>query len=160
MCWTWIWARIFPAFNHRAELRDALAIDVRVNSKIDRPSGRDDFGWAAGMQSIPVDKLEFLTKKDLKFYHPALTQPALSPGAVQALPNGQCVVLGVDGQTIGGYPKIAQVISADLDKVGQLRPGDRVKFERVDLVEAEIVYRLKARETCEWVTRLQVSLRG
>jgi biotin-dependent carboxylase-like uncharacterized protein len=89
-----------------------------------------------------------------------LVSEPVSPGAVQALPNGQCVVLGVDGQTIGGYPKIAQVVSADLDKVGQLRPGDRVKFKRVDLVEAEIVYRQKARETREWVTRLQVSLRG
>jgi antagonist of KipI len=89
-----------------------------------------------------------------------LVSEPVSPGAVQALPNGQCVVLGVDGQTIGGYPKIAQVVSADLDKVGQLRPGDRVKFKRVDLVEAEIVYRQKARETREWVTRLLVSLRG
>jgi 5-oxoprolinase (ATP-hydrolysing) subunit C len=89
-----------------------------------------------------------------------LVSEPVSPGAVQALPDGQCVVLGVDGQTIGGYPKIAQVISADVDKVGQLRPGDRVKFKRVDLVEAEIVYRQKARETREWVTRLLVSLRG
>jgi 5-oxoprolinase (ATP-hydrolysing) subunit C len=92
--------------------------------------------------------------------HRELVSEPVSPGAVQALPNGQCVVLGVDGQTIGGYPKIAQVISADVDKVGQLRPGDRMKFRRVDLVEAEIVYRQKARETREWVTRLQVSLRG
>jgi antagonist of KipI len=89
-----------------------------------------------------------------------LVSEPVSPGAVQALPNGQCVVLGVDGQTIGGYPKIAQVISADVDKIGQLRPGDRVKLRRVDLVEAEIAYRQKVRETREWVTRLQVSLRG
>jgi biotin-dependent carboxylase-like uncharacterized protein len=89
-----------------------------------------------------------------------LVSEPVSPGAVQALPNGQCVVLGVDGQTIGGYPKIAQVIAADMDKIAQLRPGDRVKFRRVDLVEAEIVYRQKARETREWVARLRVSLRG
>src|SRR5207248_7666575 len=42
------------------------------------------------------------------------------PGAVQVTRDGQCIVLGVDGQTIGGYPQVAQVISADLDELGQL----------------------------------------
>ena len=89
-----------------------------------------------------------------------LVSEPVSPGAVQALPSGQCVVLGVDGQTIGGYPKIAHVIGADVDKIGQLRPGDRVRFERVDLEEAEIIYRQKERETREWVTRLHTTLWG
>jgi 5-oxoprolinase (ATP-hydrolysing) subunit C len=89
-----------------------------------------------------------------------LVSEPVSPGAVQALPSGQCVVLGVDGQTIGGYPKIAHVISADVDKIGQLRPGDRVRFQRVDLAEAELIYRQKERETREWVTRLHTTLRG
>src|SRR5262249_39190931 len=53
------------------------------------------------------------------------------PGTVQVTRDGQCIILGVDGQTIGGYPKVAQVISADLDGVGQLRPGAWVSFERV-----------------------------
>ena len=44
-------------------------------------------------------------------------------GAVQVVNDGQCIVLGVDGQTIGGYPKVAHVIAADLDRLGQLRPG-------------------------------------
>ena len=52
------------------------------------------------------------------------------PGAVQVTPDGQCIVLGVDGQTIGGYPKIAQVIQADLDALGQLRPGQAIQFKR------------------------------
>src|SRR5207248_11220518 len=59
------------------------------------------------------------------------------PGSVQVTRDGQCIVLGVDGQTIGGYPKVAQVIGADLDKLGQLRPGERIDFERVTLEEAE-----------------------
>src|SRR5262249_59059181 len=49
-----------------------------------------------------------------------LSEP-VCPGSVQVTRDGQCIVLGVDGQTIGGYPKIAQVISADLDRLGQLR---------------------------------------
>jgi allophanate hydrolase subunit 2 len=73
---------------------------------------------------------------------------------VQVTRDGQCVVLGVDGQSIGGYPKIAQVISADLDLLGQLRPGDRVFFVRVDMAEAEVLRRRRAAALRQWVVRL------
>ena len=79
------------------------------------------------------------------------------PGSVQVTRDGQCIVLGVDGQTIGGYPKIGQVIGADLDKLGQLRPGDRIAFQRVDLAEAERLYRARQAELAEWLLRLQVA---
>jgi antagonist of KipI len=82
------------------------------------------------------------------------------PGTVQVSGDSQCIMLGVDAQTIGGYPKIAQVISADIDKIGQLRPGDRLRFEKVCLEEAEIIYRQKQRELREWVTRLQATVRS
>ena len=88
-----------------------------------------------------------------------LSEP-VCPGTVQVTRDGQCIVLGVDGQTIGGYPKIAQVISADLDKLGQLRPGERIRFRRVGLEEAERLYRRKQLELHEWVTRLRTSLSG
>ena len=81
------------------------------------------------------------------------------PGSVQVTGESASIVLGVDAQTIGGYPKIAQVISADLDKLGQLRPGDQVRFARVDLAEAELLYRQKQQELREWLTRLSNSLR-
>jgi antagonist of KipI len=87
-----------------------------------------------------------------------LTSEPVCPGAVQVTRDGQCIVLGVDGQTIGGYPKIAQVISADLDKLGQLRAGDRIHFRRVCLEEAEQIYRRKQRELKEWITRLQLTV--
>lgn len=57
-------------------------------------------------------------------------------GAIQVPANGQPIVLFVDQQTTGGYPKIANVITADLPSLGQLRPGDRVRFEQVSPVEA------------------------
>jgi allophanate hydrolase subunit 2 len=79
------------------------------------------------------------------------------PGAVQVTRDGQSIILGVDGQTIGGYPKIAQVISADLDVVGQLRPGDEVFFSLVPLDEAERLARQKAAELAAWVTRLRAA---
>jgi allophanate hydrolase subunit 2 len=42
----------------------------------------------------------------------------------------------VDQPTTGGYPKIANVIAADLHRVGQLRHGDQARFEEVSIVEA------------------------
>jgi antagonist of KipI len=52
-------------------------------------------------------------------------------GAVQVPEGGQPIVLFVEQQTTGGYPKIANVISADFHSLGQLRPRDEVRFERV-----------------------------
>lgn len=86
-----------------------------------------------------------------------LVSEPVCPGSVQVTPDGGCVILGVDGQTIGGYPKIAQVAAADLDAVGQLRPGDDVRFERIELDEAERMYRRRERWLSEWVTRLSVT---
>jgi antagonist of KipI len=83
-----------------------------------------------------------------------LVSEPVCPGSVQVTRDGQCVVLGIDGQTIGGYPKVAQVIAADLDLVGQLRPGDRVWFERVEIGEAERVYRRQRAVLREWLVRL------
>ena len=56
----------------------------------------------------------------------------VSLGAVQVPNGGQPIILFVEQQTAGGYPKIANVISADFHSLGQLRPRDEVRFERVD----------------------------
>jgi antagonist of KipI len=58
-------------------------------------------------------------------------------GAIQIPGNGQPILSFVEHQTTGGYPKLANVISADLYKVGQLKPGDQFKFELIDFPEAE-----------------------
>jgi len=52
-------------------------------------------------------------------------------GAVQVPAGGVPIILFIEQQTTGGYPKIANVISADLPSLGQLRPGDEVRFELV-----------------------------
>jgi antagonist of KipI len=79
------------------------------------------------------------------------------PGSVQVTRDGQCVVLGVDGQTVGGYPKVAQVIMADLDRLGQLRPGEVVALRRVDLAEAEALRRRRREYLARWVRRLHTA---
>jgi len=63
----------------------------------------------------------------------------VSLGAVQIPASGQPIILFVEQQTTGGYPKIANVISADLNSLGQLRPRDEIRFERVDLETARLL---------------------
>ena len=58
-------------------------------------------------------------------------------GAIQIPGNGQPILSFVEHQTTGGYPKLANVISADLYKVGQLKPGDQFKFHLIDFPKAE-----------------------
>jgi antagonist of KipI len=65
-------------------------------------------------------------------------------GAVQLLPSGQPILLMADHQTVGGYPKIATLIAADVPKAAQLSIGDRIQFRRVSLEEAHQL--LKAQE--------------
>ena len=60
----------------------------------------------------------------------------VSLGAIQVPPSGSPIILFVDQQTTGGYPKIANVVSADLQRVGQLRPRDEIRFERVSFETA------------------------
>ena len=86
-----------------------------------------------------------------------LASEPVAPGAVQVTNDGLPVVLGVDGQTVGGYPKVAHVIRADLDLLGQLRPGDGVRFTLVSADEAEVAAEDRARELRLWQMRLAVT---
>jgi len=58
-------------------------------------------------------------------------------GAIQVPGGGDPIISFVEHQTTGGYPKIANVITADLCKVGQLKPGDSFKFQLVTIEEGE-----------------------
>ena len=64
----------------------------------------------------------------------------VSLGAVQVTPSGQPIILFVEQQTAGGYPKIANVIGADLHSIGQLRPRDEITLARVSLEEARALW--------------------
>jgi len=60
-------------------------------------------------------------------------------GAVQVPADGQPIVLLNDRQTIGGYPKIGAVLACDTARLAQLRPGDTLRFEAVDLYQAHTI---------------------
>jgi antagonist of KipI len=57
-------------------------------------------------------------------------------GAIQLPPDGRPIILLPDHATVGGYPVVACVITADLPVVGQLEPGETVEFVTVDLPTA------------------------
>ena len=86
-----------------------------------------------------------------------LVSEAVAPGAVQVANDGRPIVLGVDGQTIGGYPKVAHVVRADLDLLAQLRPGEKVRFVRVTADEAQAAARDRAAMLHFWLARLRAA---
>ncbi|MGB8803360.1 MAG: biotin-dependent carboxyltransferase family protein [Chthoniobacterales bacterium] len=75
-----------------------------------------------------------------------LVSEAVTPGTVQLPPSGAPVVLLQGCQTIGGYPKIAHVITVDLGYAAQLQPLDEVRFELIELEEARQLLRTRERE--------------
>ena len=77
----------------------------------------------------------------------------VAPGAIQVA-DGQPILLGVAGGTIGGYPHIGHVVAADLDRVGQLRPGAEVRFERIGLAEARRLAAESRQLRARWRARL------
>ena len=98
--------------------------------------------WLAGPGIAPEPPLD-------------LPSHAVQRGVIQVPPSGQPVLLLPDAQTTGGYPKIAQVIRADIWRTGQLRPGDTVRFVEVTLPQA-----LDAlREQRRWLIQLENQLK-
>ncbi len=67
----------------------------------------------------------------------SLTSRPTVPGAIQITPDGTLIILGPDGPTIGGYPVVATVCDADLDRVGQMPPMEPIWFVPVDAEEAD-----------------------
>jgi len=77
------------------------------------------------------------------------------PGAVQVPGAGQPIVLGVDAQTIGGYAKIATVITADLPRLAHARPGSVLRFRAVARDEALAARREQAAALRDWVRHIE-----
>ena len=75
-------------------------------------------------------------------------------GVIQVPADGNPIILLSDHGTIGGYPKIAVVISADLDRVAQLSPGTKIKFKEVTLVEAENLFKDYLSETNKYLNAI------
>jgi allophanate hydrolase len=102
-----------------------LATAFTVSSRLDRMGVRleDRAGVFAGATAL------------------SLVSDAIVPGDIQVLGDGTPIVLMRDHQPTGGYPRIATIISADLDRFAQLRPGSPVAFESVTVEHAHALLR-------------------
>ena len=78
----------------------------------------------------------------------------LIKGVIQVPADGNPIIMLSDHGTIGGYPKIGVVISADYDKLVQLTPGSKIKFKEVKLSDAETLFKLYELETQNLISRI------
>ena len=78
----------------------------------------------------------------------------LIKGVIQVTADGFPIIMLSDHGTIGGYPKIGVVISADYDKLVQLTPGSVIKFQEVDLNSAETLFKLYDLETQNLISQI------
>ena len=79
----------------------------------------------------------------------------LIKGVIQVPADGNPIIMLSDHGTIGGYPKIGVVISADYDKLVQLPPGSKIKFKQIELSEAEMLFKLYQMETKNLALKVQ-----
>ncbi|MCU0752691.1 MAG: 5-oxoprolinase subunit PxpB [Akkermansiaceae bacterium] len=87
-----------------------------------------------------------------------ISQPVVA-GSVQVPPDGRPIVLMAERQTIGGYPQIAHVISADLPILARAWPGSRLRFREVTLDEARDAWRVHQHELALLRTGLAMTAR-
>ena len=92
-------------------------------------------------------KIENITDTNIK-------SEGLIKGVIQVPADGKPIIMLSDHGTIGGYPKIGVVISADYDKLVQLTPGSKIKFKEVDLSSAENLFRLYELENQNLISQI------
>ncbi len=122
------------------KLAPRKALRVTPGPQSDSFSEKAQQEFYAGTYRVTEDS----NRMGLRLEGPTVTSAAggemisegVSLGAVQVTAGGLPIILFVEQQTTGGYPKIANVISADLSSLGQLRPRDEIRFERVEMQTA------------------------
>ena len=102
-----------------------LGSDYQVTTQIDRMGVRLD---GVALRHVSPEAADIVSD-------------GVTPGVIQVPGNGQPIILLADCQTVGGYPKIATVISADLPRLAQLRPGQSVRFSAVNAEQARAALR-------------------
>lgn len=123
-------------------VRQFLEADYKVTTQLDRMGVRLEGLALAHVSKAAAD----------------IVSDGVTPGSIQVPGNGQPIILLADAQTVGGYPKIATVISADLPRLGQAKPGDTIRFAAVSVRAAR-----EARVACEkrwseWVAGVKFGL--
>jgi antagonist of KipI len=75
-----------------------------------------------------------------------LVSEPVAPGALQVPPDGHPILLLNDCQTVGGYPKLAHVITCDMARAAQLAPGEEVRFSEISLGAAHTLLHRRERD--------------
>ena len=111
---------------------------------------QDDYFTSAGIGTFlnegykvtnSADRMGYrLEGKPIELKSSEIISDGVPLGAVQVPGNGQPIVLLKDRQTTGGYPKIATVVTPDIPKVAQAKPGDVIRFKTVSMEEAHSIY--------------------
>ena len=116
-------------------------IKGRQHTWLDNRS-KDLFGSAAFTISTQSDRMGYRLKGEplQTAEQKQLLSSAVVKGTIQLLPEGQLILLMADHQTTGGYPVIADVISADIPVLAQMQPGAAIRFKFITVEEAETLY--------------------
>ena len=85
-----------------------------------------------------------------------IVSDATVPGSIQVPGNGLPIVLLADGQTVGGYPKIGTVASADLGRLATAPVGAELRFEAVTVAQAETLARAHEAEVRAWLAAIEL----
>jgi biotin-dependent carboxylase-like uncharacterized protein len=115
------------------------------------PGPQDDYFTAAGLETLFAGEYRVTSRSDRrgcvlegpKIEHargPDIISDGILPGCIQVPGDGMPIVLLADGQTTGGFTKIGTVISSDLDKLAQACPGQKVRFQPVDIDQAYRIF--------------------
>jgi len=88
-----------------------------------------------------------------------IVSDGVTPGTIQVPGNGHPIILLADCQTVGGYPKIATVITADAPRLGQFRPGQKVRFAAVSAAQAKQALLEREAQWASWASSVRLGLR-
>ena len=132
--------RVLKSTNFNFFSKDAQQKFFNSEFKVTKLSNR------MGMR-LEGKKLENIISTNIK-------SEGLVKGVVQVPSDGNPIVMLADHGTIGGYPKIANVINADLDKLVQMPPGSVIKFKEVSLQDAEKLFKFYNLETTNLINQI------
>jgi biotin-dependent carboxylase-like uncharacterized protein len=112
------WLRVIPCLQARvlprAEKRRFFAAVYQLSAHCDR------MGYRLSGEALDLPPM-------------ALLSEGITPGTIQIPADGQPIVLMRDHQTLGGYPRIGTLLAVDIDRLAQLRSGDRVRFAPISI---------------------------
>lgn len=133
---------LIPVYTNRMVLRVTKGLEFKnlTNSSQQRLF-QEEFKVSANSNRMGVrlEKAQLDTKCKIE-----MVSSPITTGTIQLPQNGNPIITSNEGQTVGGYPRIAQVISADLPLLGQCAPSDLISFYPINHRKASKVYHAKS----------------